>query len=119
MNNTSIISRLIYHDSTFLFTGDAEQETEEIILENNIDVQADVLKVGHHGSKTASSENFLNAVQAKKAVIICGVDNKFKHPHFITLYYLNKKNIEIFRTDQDKTINCESSGVDINCQKML
>lgn len=119
LNNTSIINKLVYHDSSIIFTGDAEQETEALILNNNINIQADILKVGHHGSKTASSENFLDAVLPQEAVIMCGVDNKFKHPHFITLYKLKARKINIFRTDEDKTIKCQSNGVDINCIKML
>jgi len=119
LNNTSIVTRLVYKNNKFLFTGDVEQETEQLILQNQIDIQADILKVGHHGSKTSSSENFLDAVQPLEAVIMCGIDNKFKHPHFITLYKLNARNTNIFRTDQDKTIKCNSNGVDITCGKML
>lgn len=119
LNNQSMINRLIYQDSEFLFTGDAEQEAEELILQNNINPRADVLKIGHHGSKTATSQDFLDKINSSYAIISCGLNNKFKHPHFITLYKLNKKNINIFRTDQDKTIKCESDGVDIACGKML
>lgn len=119
VNNISIVNRLVYKENEFLFTGDTEQETEQLILENNINVKADVLKVGHHGSKTASTEAFLDAVKPKQAVISCGLGNKFKHPHFITLYKFKQRGVKIWRTDEDGTIKCEGDGVEIICEKML
>lgn len=119
INNTSLVSRLVYKENEFIFTGDAEQETEQIILDNQINIQADVLKVGHHGSKTASIEAFLDAVKPSQAVISCGVGNKFKHPHFITLYKFQQRDYTIWRTDEDGTVKCEGDGIEINCEKML
>lgn len=115
-NNTSIISQLIYQNNKILFTGDAEQEEEMAVL--NLDLKSDILKVGHHGSKTASSLEFLEKINPINAIISCGLNNKFKHPHFKTLYNLQQKNINIFRTDQDNTIKCSSSGLEIKCAKL-
>lgn len=115
-NNTSIIAQLIYKNNKILFTGDAEQDEEKMILDR--DLKSDILKVGHHGSKTATSLDFLNRINPQEAIISCGQDNKFKHPHFITVYRLQQKNINIFRTDQDGTIKCNSNGIKINCQKL-
>lgn len=74
-NNTSIVIRIVYGDTSFLFTGDAEQETEEKILESDQDIESTVLKVGHHGSSTSTSQAFLDAVNPTYAVISCGKDN--------------------------------------------
>jgi len=115
-NNTSMIAQLIYNNNKIIFTGDAEQDEEKKILDR--DLKSDILQVGHHGSKTATSQDFLNRVNPQKAIISCGQDNKFKHPHFITVYKLQQKNIDILRTDQDGTIKCDSNGIKINCQKL-
>lgn len=119
VNDTSIINRLIYKENKFLFTGDAEIEVEEMILHNNIDIQANILKAGHHGSKTASSQEFLETVLPEQVIIQCGQNNKFNHPHFITLYKLKQLGISVLRNDLDGTIMCESNGIDANCKKML
>lgn len=115
-NNTSLIAQLIYQNNKFLFTGDAEQDAEQIILDQ--DIKSDVLKIGHHGSKTASSKEFVEKVNPQYAIISCGLDNKFKHPHFKTLYNLQQKKINIFRIDQDSTIKCTSNGLELNCTKL-
>ena len=119
INNTSIINRLVYGETEFLFTGDAETEVEEILLHNQLDLHADLLKAGHHGSKTASSKEFLAAVQPKIVMIQCGLGNKFNHPHFKTLLALQEIGVEIFRNDLAGTIKCESNAIVINCKKML
>ena len=112
-NNTSIVLRIVYGDTSFLFTGDAEEEAEEVILQSGQDIQSTVLKVGHHGSRTSTSETFLDTVNPAYAVISCGKDNSYGHPHDITLAKLQSKDIEIFRTDELGDIYCTSDGKDV------
>lgn len=112
-NNNSIVLRLDHGDNSFLFTGDAENQAEEDILSTQADVDADVLKVGHHGSSTSTSDAFLAAVSPDYAVISCGEDNKYGHPHAETLNRLRKNGITVYRTDEQGTIVAESDGQDI------
>lgn len=111
LNNTSIVLRMVYGNTSFLFTGDATDVTEEKIINQNI--QADVLKVGHHGSKYSTTDKFLAKVNPKYAVISVGSDNKYGHPASSTINKLNSANIETYRTDQDGTVIAESDGNDI------
>ncbi len=114
LNNSSIINKLIYKNNQFLFMGDAEIELEEILINNNIDLSADVLKIGHHGSDTSSSEEFLVALNPEIAVIEVGNDNKFNHPSLRVLKRLERMNIKTYRTDLDGTIRIESDGKNLN-----
>lgn len=84
-NNYSIVIKLEYGNNSFLFTGDAEDVSEKEMLDNGLDLKADVLKAGHHGSSSSSTEAFLNAVNPKYAVISVGKDNDYGHPHKETL----------------------------------
>ena len=111
LNNTSIVLRMVYGNTSFLFTGDATDVTEEKIINQNI--QTDVLKVGHHGSKYSTTDKFLAKVNPKYAVISVGSDNKYGHPASSTINKLNSANIETYRTDQDGTVIAESDGNDI------
>lgn len=113
LNDISIVSRLVYKDNEFLFMGDAGIETEEVILLSNKNVSSDVLKVGHHGSFYSSSENFLQAVLPKVAVISVGENNKFGHPSNLVVKRLERRGVRIFRTDQDGDIVLISDGVKI------
>lgn len=110
LNNFSAVIRLQYGDTAFLFTGDAETESENIILDNGDLLSADVLKCGHHGSKTSSSEKFLSAVFPDYAIISCGIDNSYGHPHEETLQKLQDLGAEIIETDEDGTILATSDG---------
>ncbi len=103
---------MTYGKNAFLFSGDAESEEEREMLERwGADAfAADVLKVGHHGSSSSSSKAFLDAVDPTYAVISCGKDNDYGHPHAETLAALKKKNIAILRTDTDGTVILESDG---------
>ena len=112
-NNTSIVIRIVYGDTSFLFTGDAEQETEEKILESGQDIKSTVLKVGHHGSSTSTSQAFLDAVSPTYAVISCGKDNSYGHPHSETLAKLASAGVEVFRTDELGDIYCTSDGSEV------
>ncbi len=110
LNNTSIINKLIYKNNKFLFMGDAELELENNLLGRNLDLSADILKIGHHGSDTSSSEEFLRAVNPKIALIEVGENNKFNHPSLRVLKRLERMNIKIYRTDLDATIRIISDG---------
>lgn len=112
-NNTSIVIRIVYGDTSFLFTGDAEQETEEKILETGQDIESTVLKVGHHGSSTSTSQAFLDAVSPTYAVISCGKDNSYGHPHSETLAKLASAGVEVLRTDELGDIYCTSDGTEV------
>ena len=113
LNNSSVVIKLIYKDTSYLFTGDAEKEE---IASMQADVSADVLKVGHHGSKTSTTNAFLKEVNPQIAVISCGEDNEYGHPHKSTLNYLEKNHCEIYRTDVDKTVIISSDGTDYSIQ---
>jgi len=118
-NNYSAVVRLVYGETSFLFTGDAEEESEEIILEDGYLVESDVLKCGHHGSSSSASDPFLLKVHPQYAVISCAQDNRYGHPHRETLQKLNAANVEIFRTDQDRTVLAQSDGEKITFTKNL
>jgi competence protein ComEC len=114
LNDTSIVAKLIFGQTSFLFTGDAEMEMEEKLINGGADLKADVLKVAHHGSKNATSQNFLEKVQPKFAVISVGADNQFGHPNGMTVKRLENIGAEIFRTDEDGDIKIISDGEKIN-----
>lgn len=111
LNNASIVLKLSFGNTSFLFTGDAMEKTEKQIL--NQDIHADVLKVGHHGSKYSSTKEFLDKVQPTYAIISVGAGNSYGHPADTTLEKLQKKNIEVFRTDELGTILLTSDGISI------
>lgn len=99
LNNNAIVAKLHYNNFSMLFTGDIEKEAEDAISEENINLQADILKVAHHGSKTSTTVNFLNKVKPKIALIGVGKNNNFGHPSQETLNNLKDKKIAIYRTD--------------------
>lgn len=107
-NNNAIVLRLIYGKTRVLFTADAEQEAEESLLRSGLDLQAEVLKVGHHGSRGSTSAAFLKAVQPTVAILSCGRNNRFGHPHKETLQRL--EGVRLFRTDQQGAIVLETDG---------
>lgn len=113
LNNTSIMCRITYGDTSFLFTGDAEAEAEKSVMESGAELDADVLKVGHHGSSSSTSDQFLDAVDPEYAVISCGKDNSYGHPHDETLKRLHNKDVMIYRTDMNGHIVAESDGNEI------
>lgn len=113
-NNNSVVIKLTYGENKFLFTGDAEKSEEDDIWTN---IKCNVLKVGHHGSATSSSANFLKKVDPKYAVISCGMGNKYGHPSDEILERLNSRNIEVFRTDLQGTIVFTSDGTIISVDK--
>lgn len=110
VNNYSIVCKLKYGNTSFLFTGDAEDVSEGEILQKQLDIQADVLKVGHHGSHSSTTQEFLDKVNPTYAIISCGKDNDYGHPHKETLDKLNKKGVKVLRTDLSGTIIATSDG---------
>lgn len=112
-NNYSAVIRLVYGETSFLFTGDAEAESEKVILEDGYGVGADVLKCGHHGSSSSTSKAFLEAVDPLYAVISCGAGNSYGHPHRETLQSLRERDVMVYRTDEDGTVLAKSDGKDI------
>lgn len=110
INNTSIVSRLVFKNNSFLFTGDIFKSIEKKLIKNEIFLDSDVLKIGHHGSKTSSSLEFIQAVSPEIAVIQCGRNNRYGHPHKETLAILEKFDIIVLRTDKEKDIKIISDG---------
>ncbi len=112
LNNCSAVLKLKYGNKTFLFTGDAEIPEEETI---KADISCDVLKVGHHGSYTSSGKNFLTLAKPEIAVISCGKDNEYGHPHKDALDRLQNAGIDkIYRTDISGTITVSTDGKTLN-----
>ncbi len=111
-NDSSIIVKMTYGSNTFLFTGDATSNVEKQIL--NKDIKSDVLKVAHHGSNYSTTDEFLNKVNPKYAVISVGQNNSYNHPSTTTLDKLNKKNVKLYRTDLVGTIIFTSDGNNIS-----
>lgn len=110
LNSMSLVVRADFGTNSFLFTGDATDEAEHDMLKNKADLSADVLKVGHHGSRDSSTYVFLKAVNPKYSVISCGADNDYGHPHKEALSRLNDVGSTIFRTDQSGTVIASSNG---------
>lgn len=114
LNNSSIVFRLIFGKNKFYFSGDLELEGEQKLVKSGYDLSADVLKAGHHGSRTSNSQSLLDLVQPDYAFISCGVDNTFKHPHPETIENLLERDVTIYRTDLDGTIEMVSNGKNIS-----
>lgn len=117
LNNYSPIIKIEYGNTSFLFTGDAEKEVEESIIKNNDNINCDVIKIGHHGSSTSTSSNFLKAANPSAAVICVGKNNVYNHPNKETLNLLKENNLSIYRTDLNKNIVLISNGNTIKKQK--
>lgn len=109
-NDTSIVMKVIYGETSFLFMGDATRIAEADILGTGYDLSATVLKVGHHGSDTSTSYPFLREVMPKYAVISVEKDNEYGHPTDNTLSRLRDANVQVLRTDLHGTIICHSDG---------
>lgn len=113
INNYSTVLKISYGQNSIIMTGDAENKIEKQILQTCEDVKATILKVGHHGSKTATTQEFLDAIKPKYALISCGVNNKFNHPNQEVLERLDKQNIRIFRTDELGTVTLKMTKQDL------
>lgn len=116
LNNTSIVLKLVYKDISFLFMGDAESDVETKIL--NADLKSNILKVGHHGSSTSSSDKFISKVNPDYAIISVGKNNSYNHPTKKVLNTLNKYEIKTLRTDELGTIIFTSDGTSVNYENI-
>ena len=109
-NDTSIVLRIVYGNTAFLFTGDAEVESEHDILDAGFDISCDVLKVGHHGSDSSTSYLWLRQSMPEYAIISVGQDNTYGHPHQEVVSRLEDAGVAIYRTDLLGDIICTSDG---------
>ena len=117
-NDYSAVLRLVYGKNSFLFTGDAEAQSETEMLRLGSQLKADVLKVGHHGSRTSSTAAFLKLVAPKYAIISVGKGNSYGHPTGEALARLSSVGATIYRTDESGTIVCESDGENITFETL-
>ena len=111
LNATSVIVKVTYKNTSFLFMADAPTSEEKLILDK--DLKSTVLKVGHHGSSLSSSQAFLNKVSPEYAIISVGVNNDYHHPHDVVLNRLKKINAKVYRTDKLGTIIATSNGKEV------
>lgn len=110
-NETSIVGKLVFGNTTILFTGDLEAGQETELIYRGIDISADILKVAHHGSRSSSTQRFLEAVNPAFGVVSVGRDNRYGHPHQEVLNRLEQNNVIVLRTDTSGDIVLESNGV--------
>lgn len=110
LNNYSPVMKISYGQNSFMFTGDAESLVEKEILNENKDLKADVLKLGHHGSHSSTSKEFLKAIDPSIAIVSCAKDNKYGHPHKETMSNLKKAGITVYETFRDGDITISSNG---------
>ncbi|MFH1598419.1 MAG: MBL fold metallo-hydrolase [Patescibacteria group bacterium] len=115
LNGTSVVNKLVYGQHAFLLTGDLPAEQELAVLNQGINVTADVLKVGHHGSKYSSSSEFLSDVDPQYAIVQVGQDNKFGHPHLVALNNIESSGAVILRSDKLGDIKCQSDKSVLSC----
>lgn len=113
-NNTSIVLKICYGETSFLFAADAERDSEADMYEAGADLSATLLKVGHHGSNTSSSYLFLREVMPQYAIISVGAGNSYGHPHEETLSRLHDAEVKVYRTDECGDIICRSDGKHLN-----
>ena len=110
VNNTSLVLKVVYGETSFLFTGDMETEAENDMLDAGADVKVDVLKVGHHGSNTSTGYRFLYEAAPDYGVISLGTDNPYGHPHDEPMSRLMDANVTVYRTDLLGTVLAVSDG---------
>ena len=114
LNDWSIVCRVDFGETSFLFTGDSEKPVERDLLESGALLDADLLKVGHHGSSTSTGKTFLRAVSPDTAFISCGIGNRYGHPNQSTLDTLEEEGVEIWRTDISGSVVAVSDGSEIS-----
>ena len=110
LNDHSIVLHMTYGSTSFLFTGDAETPAEMQMIAGELPIRSNVLSVGHHGSRTSTTEMFLDAVMPQIAVISLGANNQFGHPHRYVISRLEERGIKILRTDELGTIVISTDG---------
>ena len=112
-NSNSVAIKLSYGESDFIFTGDADYKSEREMIASGLDLDCEVLSVAHHGSASATSEKFVAATTPQYAVISCGKDNGYGHPHKETMQTLHDYEVEILRNDESGTIVAETDGMEL------
>lgn len=112
-NDISIVVRIDYGERSVIVTGDAEETSEYMMIDSGLPLKADVLRVAHHGSYSATTDEFLDAVSPAYAVISCGRNNSYEHPHQVVLNRLKAHGVRVFRTDLQGTVRCVSDGKDL------
>lgn len=110
LNDMSAVSRVSFGETSMMFMGDASTAVEKDLLNTGKDFSADIINIGHHGSKTASSQKWLEAVNPGFAVICCGADNEYGHPHSVVTERLDNIGIEYYRTDLNGTVVFQSNS---------
>lgn len=113
-NNYSVVLKMVYGNTAFLFTGDAEAEAEHDIINSGLDIKADVLKVAHHGSASSTTANFLKKVSPDFAVISVGTDNPYGHPDSIVINRLNLQDVAILQTNEMGTVVFTTNGKELD-----
>lgn len=103
-NNYSIVLKVSFGQMDMIMTGDAETEIEEKILESGVNIDAEILKLGHHGSDTSNSEAFLDAISPEYGLISSGLGNKYEHPIKEIMERLKERDIEVYRTDESGSV---------------
>ena len=118
VNSNSLVLAVRYGNVTFLLPGDIEDEAERLLLERGADLQAQVLKVPHHGGRTSSGPAFLQRVRPTVAVVSAGYRNRFRHPHQETLERYRANGIDLFRTDLDGAVTVSTDGTTVEVETM-
>ncbi|MBO1911008.1 MBL fold metallo-hydrolase, partial [Microvirga sp. 3-52] len=115
-NNNSLSMRMTYGDVAFLFTGDAEVQAERDMLTSGANLNADILHVGHHGSNTSTTEDFLNAVNPEIAIYSAGNENQYEHPHEEVVTRLQAHQVLLYGTNTHGTVRVETDGATYSVQ---
>jgi len=115
-NDDSIVMKTTYDEVSFMFTGDVEQTGEQKMLDNDMDLDANILKAGHHGSSTSNTDGFVKAVSPEVAIMSYGEDNKYNHPNGSVLDRFNKYGIEMYGTQAHGNIVITTDGESFNVQ---
>lgn len=118
-NDFSIVTKIEYMDTSFIITGDAEKDSEIDIINRNYNLKSNVLKVGHHGGRTSSNEEFLKRIDPDYSIISVGADNTYGHPHKETLSRLNRADSNIMRTDELGDIVIISNGKELTISEKI
>ena len=113
-NDNSLVIKLENGSNSFIFTGDAEETSEQDMISTGMNLDCDVLSVGHHGSASSTTWDFLEATSPSYAVISCGINNQYNHPSADTMGRLSDMGIPVFRTDKQGTIIAVSDGTNIS-----
>lgn len=119
LNNYSIVTKITFGEVSILSMGDAEKLSEDEILKADEDVKAQIIKIGHHGSSTSTSEKFLNAVNPKYAIILAKKGNTYNHPNKPVMELLKKREIKVYRTDESGSMIMKTDGKNIEFDKAV